>query len=202
MEPAKKEASKTHILVDETIFIYATRRNDHLGVLSNLAIFFGQSEPSKKDSKYALHLSNVSAYRLGMFPVYNFIRKYFCWKKERKVMYAKRRERKIFAKASISRYKFLFLGFKFFHIKPHSWELMDLHLFANEAKRAELNRPMEINEVISMDTCKIAKIAHDNKLPILSFNTDFKYFSILPNLKKPYLEHFEAVDFLRKVRPI
>ena len=82
-----------------------------------------------------------------------------------------------------------------------SWELMDLFLLVNEAKRNKLEKEMVPEQVIPIDTCRIALTVRKKGMPIFSFNTDFEYFCLLPYRPKPYIEYWKPENFLNTLHP-
>ncbi len=58
MNEQKETPSRPRIFIDETIIIYATRRNDYVS-MSEVALVFFES------NTYELHSSNITKARLG-----------------------------------------------------------------------------------------------------------------------------------------
>ena len=198
-EPSAKN-SLIDVIVDETLFVYATRGDHELH--SQIGLFLSKSDKSKADGReFSLHLTNISAQRLGMYSFYD-LWKYWVTKNERKKLhFEKRRVRKNLASEAICRCRtewrmFLRVKVRFFK----RWKIMDLFVYANEAKRNQLSRQLEPSEVIPLEMCQIAYIAHQYKMPIFSFNKDFEYFLMLSGGKKPYIDYWNPDHFLRNLR--
>ena len=77
--------------------------------------------------------------------------------------------------------------------------VMDLFLYANENKSAEFEeqgKKMSPSEVIPMETCEVAEVAHTHKIQLISYNEDFKYFSGFLKTSA-YVEYQSFDDFLK-----
>lgn len=110
------------------------------------------------------------------------------------LLHQKRLERRKIAKKVIGR----FVSRRHLTVRPHSWKIMDLHLYANENKRATLKRPLEPQEVIPLDVCENALIAHEMRIPIFSFNGDYEHFIALPG-EASFIQYWKPEDILKQM---
>lgn len=188
-----------NILIDESIFVYA-KRGGHARH-TELIRFLNLSDKKNPKRKFNLVTTKVSKMRLGMPWFYHLSRSLMGFTKIEG--FDKRSRRRLAALVHVgnaysipSRWYCYFLFLIPFHRERC---LMDLHMFANEAKVKELktaSKAMNANEVIPLESCKIAQIAYEKMLPIFSFNTDFKFFCDLPNKPKQYVEYLDPETFL------
>lgn len=183
------------IIVDESIFVLAHRSNSPLH--SQLMMFIEQSQKSNPHRTYDLYMTPLSRKRLGMYRWYQikcYIKAFFCEDDVKQAM-RKRSWRMRIAKK-------LILGFKrrspreiFFRS-----QLMNMFMYVNEAKSKYLeeheSRRIVPEEIIPLEVCVNAQIAHRTGLPILSFNTDYKFFCHLPISPKAYLTYLYPETFL------
>lgn len=186
-------------MVDESIFVYAKRAD--ISLYSELMRFLSLSDSQNVDRRFNLVMHPISRKRLGMPFFYHFSRYPLGIskidgfdKRSRRRKAALKHVYRLWTLPSRSRY--WFLGFIPFHNKRC---LMDLYLFANEAKSEEYKRlggQIEPNQVIPLEVCEIAQTAYKKNLPIFSFNKDFKFFCGLPNRPTKYIDYLEPDIFL------
>jgi hypothetical protein len=188
------------ILVDESVFVFANRAD--IPLYSQLMLFLGLSDSKDPQRQFSLVMADVSEARLGMYWFYHLTRYVFLGMK-RIEGFEKRKRRRKAARKHVGhawsvpmRPARIFASF----IPGHNKRcLMDLFLYANEARAKEFikeGKYMEPNQVIPLETCRIAQIAYQRNIPIFSFNRDFKYFCGLPNKPGKYIDYLDPDSFL------
>lgn len=183
----------TKILLDESPFVYLTRNDDSFALKSELARFVEKCRRKNTNREYETYSTKIAKKRLGYGLLYNIFRSTTTINQEKRRRFEKRLERRQLAKTVIVR----FLGTRQIRIKPKTWCMMDLHLFANENKREALKHSLLPQEVISLDTCESALIAHETGYPLFSFNEDYEYFITIAGSKKPFIQYWKPDDILK-----
>ncbi len=183
------------IIVDESIFVLAHRSNSSLH--SQLMMFIEQSQKSDPERIYDLYMTTLSRKRLGMYRWYQltcYIKAFFCAEDMKQAM-RKRRWRMRIAKK-------LVLGFKRRNLRETIFrsQLMNIFMYANEAKSKYLDehehRRIVPEEIIPLEVCAMAQIAHRTRTPILSFNSDYRFFCHLPISPEAYMTYLYPETFL------
>jgi len=183
------------ILVDESIFVIAHRSNDSMH--SQLMMFLEQSEKNDPNRKYDLFLTSISRKRMGMYKWFQMkcVMKCIWCDAPRKEAMQKRRWRMRIAKKLIVGIKKKSLRETLFKSK-----LMDIFMYANEFKsqfiEKQENRRIIPEEVIPLESCAIAQVAHRTGMPLLSFNTDYRFFCHLPLSPDTYMTYLSPEVFL------
>ncbi len=180
------------VLVDETSFVFLTRDEKDFPLKVELARFLEKCNKNNANREYRVYSTRVVKKRLGCGWMYNAIRSILTQNAKKRAMFQKRLQRRGLARNVIVR----FLRRRSFRGKPVNWALMDLHLFANENKSAALKRNLTPDEVISLDLCTNALIAHQTGYPLFSFNEDYQYFLLMPAGKKSYMQYWKPDDVL------
>jgi len=191
-----------NILVDESIFVFAKRAD--ILLYSELMRFLHLADRRNPLRKFRLIMTRVSMMRLGAFPFYHFSRYIMGFKKIEG--FEKRRRR---SKAALEHvgstlsvptpWRAILPSLIPYHNKRC---LMDLFMYANEAKSSALKangEKMLSWQVIPLEMCKIAQVAHKKDLPIFSFNTDFTYFCGLPHKPTKYIDYLNPESFLLNI---
>jgi hypothetical protein len=186
---------RQQIIIDESIFVIAHRSNSSMH--SQLMMFLEQSQKNDPDRKYDLHLTSISKKRLAMFRWFQircFIKCFF-YDAVKKEAAKKRGWRIRIARQLVRSIKRRSLRETLFKSK-----LMDIFMYVNEAKSKFLeekeNRRIVPEEIIPLELCSIAQIAHRTGIPILSFNTDYRFFCHLPLSPKTYITYLYPEIFL------
>lgn len=193
---SRREMSKIRrIILDETAFVCITRNERDFDMKPELARFIEKCRKKNPYREFQAYSTKVTQKRLGFGWFYNTIRNTFTRNTHKMGLYQKRLGRREIARKVIVQ----FLVPKKLKLKPKTWSLMDLHLFANENKREVLNRPLLPHEVISLDVCINALIANEYGLPLFSFNEDYQYFITLPGGKKPFIQYWKPADVLKQM---
>lgn len=182
-----------NVLVDETPFVFLTRDDKDFPLKVELARFLEKCDKNNAHREYCVYSTKVVKKRLGCGWLYNAIRTTMTRNAKKRLMFQKRLQRRALARNVIVR----FLRRDILRVKPINWTLMDLHLFANENKSAMLKRNLFPEEVISLDLCINALIAHETGYPLFSFNEDYQYFLLMPAGKKSYMQYWKPDDVLR-----
>lgn len=186
-------------LIDETPFVYVIGRGSN-NLNDRLKKFLNLGRRKNTDRRYRMFMPVIYKKRLGMYPLYRlrcFVRSrvnFLCPDAHEKMSLIKRLRRTRYAKSVVQRC-----------VRRSFWrpllrsKMFDLYMHANEAKSFQLEktngRKMDPSELIPLETCYIAEIAHQKKLPLLSFNTDFRYFAGFRN-QPQYIEFQNLEDFL------
>jgi hypothetical protein len=183
------------IIVDESIFVLAHRGNNSLH--SQLMMFIEQSQKKDLDRKYDLYMTPLSRKRLGMYRWYQikcYIRAFFCEESIKQAIRKRAWRRRIAKKLIVGFKKSSFME-TFFQS-----QLMNIFMYVNEAKSQYLEeneqRSIIPEEIIPLEVCATAQIAHRTGLPILSFNSDYRFFCLLPILPKAYITYLYPETFL------
>jgi hypothetical protein len=186
-------------LIDESVIVYLDR-NDYQ-YHRQLIAFLEDGRRDKKNKKHHFYMPRTSKIKLGSFRWYKsctYANRFIVSDNNLKPL-EKAKHRSNTAKTYVCRY---------FKIKPIDriflWifpkRLIDLFIYANEQKSKEFQstkkRKIDANEVVSLDTCKVAILAKRKKLKILSFNEDFKYLQLLAHRRKPYIVYIHPDDLL------
>jgi hypothetical protein len=186
-------------LIDETPFIRAggSTRDD---LVDRLERFLSLSKKKAKDRKFKLLMPHISGKRLGTEPL-NLARCFLRMKvgfgsldAETRLIFTKRFKRAFQARRIIARYLRRSLI-----LRLHKQELLDLFSYMNEMKSLDLKKNRDIkmlsDEVIPLETCLVAQIAHRHRLHLLSFNTDFRYAKDFRH-QPDYIRFQSMTDFL------
>jgi len=201
MSPQKDDDTR-HVkkfLIDETPFVYVIGRGNNT-LNDRLKKFLNLGRRKNKDRRYRLLMPYICKKRLGMYPLYRFRCfarsriNFLCPDATEKQALIKRLRRTRYAKSVVEKCVRKNLWTITFHSK-----IFDLYMHANEAKSTALEkiegRKMEPNELIPLETCHIAEIAHRKGMTLLSYNTDFRYFANFHN--EPHYVHYQNLeDFL------
>jgi len=198
-----KEQQLRVFLVDETPFIEILGRGDNKNIVSLRHFLQDSIKKRNKTRRFRLKMPAICQKRLGWYYFYSlwsFARSrsvFLCsdsdfrdalFKRLLRLKHAKRIIEKPFVRRKLSSFFF------------RSNQVMELFLHANGAKSKYLKAKgerLESNQVISIEICIIAQIAHSHDLELLSFNSDFSFFSNFdgkPNFVK--FHHFD--DFLER----
>lgn len=188
-------ANVLSVLVDETPFVFITRNDGGFELKAELARFIEKCAKNNSKAEFKVFSTKNVQKRLGYGWLYNSFQVIARKNINKSQLLQKRRERRSISKKIIVR----FLSVRRLGLKPVSWKLMDLHLFANENKRASLKRLLLPQEVIPIDMCINALIAHQNNFPIFSFNEDYQYFLTMPGGKEPFLQYWKPADILKQL---
>jgi len=155
------------------------------------------TQKNNPDRKYDLYMTAISRKRLGMYRWYQIkcsIRAFFCEESIKQAI-RKRRWRMRIAKRLVKGFIRRNLRETFFRS-----QLMNIFMYVNEAKSKYLEehekRKIIPEDIIPLEICVIAQIAHREGLPILSFNTDYKYFCHLPISPEAYINYLYPEIFL------
>jgi hypothetical protein len=182
------------ILIDETPFVFLTRNDGGFELKSELARFIEKCRKKNPHREYCAYSTKNVKMRLGYGWFYN-ARRFTTRNQSKRKQYQKRLERRELAKTVIVK----FFTSKSLGIFSRPWKLMDLHVFANENKRESLGRQLSTSEVIPLDVCQNALIAHRTGYPVFSFNEDYQYFITLPGGKEAYLQYWKPADVLKQM---
>lgn len=183
----------TTLLIDETPFVYLTRNDGNFDLKVELARFIEMSRKKNSKAAFKIYSTRTVKAKLGFGFFYN-LKNAFTRNANKKKLYQKRLERQEFSKTVICS----FLPVRWF-FRTTVWNVMDLHLFANENKRETLKRPLLPQEVISLDMCTNALIAYRKGYPIFSFNEDYQYFIGLPLGKESPIQYWKPLDILKNL---
>lgn len=190
-------------LIDETPFIEVIGRGS-IDQIERLRMFLEDSRIRNSKRRYRLILPYVCRNRLGWkFPysVWSSIRSkstLLCSDSDLKEALQKRQKRLRYAKSIVSA--------PFIRRCFHKWllfgdsELMDLFIFANGEKSKMLKasgKRLDPNQVIPLEVCLIAQIAHQHSLELLSFNGDYRFFANYSG-KPNYILFRNFSEFLEK----
>ncbi len=188
-------ADLKHVLLDETPFVFLSRNDGDFKLKTELARFIEKCRKNNKDREYYAYSTKTVKKRLGFgwfYKIFNSVKTRDAHILE---LYQKRLRRKRMAKKVVVH----FLPTVHLRVRPCSWLLKDLHLFANENKRASLKRMLRPEEVIPLDVCMNAIVAYRTGYPIFSFNTDYEYFLNLPHGKKSTIQYWKPEDILKNL---
>ncbi|MFH1444679.1 MAG: hypothetical protein ABIG34_04830 [Candidatus Peregrinibacteria bacterium] len=142
-------------------------------------------------------MASITRKRMGMFWWYQvkcYMKCFFCETQQKEAM-RKRGWRIRIAKK-------LIVGFKRRNIREYLFKtnLMDIFMYANEAKskfiQGKEGRRIIPEEIIPLEVCAIAQIAHRTGIPILSFNSDYHFFCHLPLSPDTYLTYLFPENYL------
>jgi hypothetical protein len=188
-------------LIDESIIVYLDR-NDYK-YHRQLVAFLEDGMKGKKDRKYTFFMPKSCKFKLGAFWWYKqltYLRRITIDSRDRTAL-EKAKTRTAIAKTYIIKYLNIKIVRRFFIFNCFPRKLIDVFIYANEAKSKELQRTekrkIESDEIISLDTCKVAMLAHNKKYKLISFNKNFKYLQMLPPGKNAYIVYVHPDDILR-----
>lgn len=78
--------------------------------------------------------------------------------------------------------------------------LMDLFTHANQRKSVAIGKRLEPHQIIPLEMCMIAQIAHRENIQLLSFNEDYRYFVDFGK-KSNYISFKDFGNFLKEDLP-
>jgi hypothetical protein len=185
-------ADRKPIIFDETAFVYLMRNSSDFTMKSELTRLLYKCQKHHNEREYDAYSTRTIKKKLGYGWLYHGWKWTFVRHQTKRRHYENQLERREFSEEIIVR----FLRPHQLRTWPKSWILMDLYLFANENKRERIGRPLTPQEVIPLDMCETALIAHETGYPIFSFNEDYEYFIKLPGIKTAYLQYWKPSDIL------
>lgn len=166
------------ILADESIFLTSGQSD----LLNN---FLGRCNRSSSNRLFCLYITKITKRRLGMAWYYKFLMP----RRKTKELHTKKltenretiRDIKPLINKFCLRPKRIYRGFlpNLELLIPFKYQSRIMHLFsyANAKKEEEKGSPLSPAEVIPLETCEIAYIAHTHGCRLISTNRDFDCFS-------------------------
>lgn len=193
----KKLKALKNILIDESIFVFLTRNDSEFLLKSQLSLFIEKCLIKGFHRQYKAHASYTIKNRLGDGMIYNACIRLLTRNYTNRIRYQKRQGRLHVCNAVVERY----IKPSVVNYIPRRWRMMNLFITANENKRESLGRALKPTEVIPLEMCLTALIAHEYQYPIFSFYSDFEHFINSPGMKKPYLEYWNPEIILKNLIP-
>jgi hypothetical protein len=191
-------------ITDETPFVYVVGREysavqDKLREFLTLAMQRGLwkqvTSNSKEKVKVQISMPAICMQRLGMSRLYywySLLRAKTGWRlpdEKMRQAYEQKLRRIRYAKPIAQKCWCLYTPGK-------KTRLLDLFTHANERKSSSLGKKLEPHEIIPLEMCKVAEIAHRKKLTLLSFNKDYRYFTDFGHTSN-YVTFRYLEDFLK-----
>lgn len=196
-QPQLAEPEKKKIIVDETLFVELHRNKNPLH--DRLELFLSQSKKGDSKRKYHLIMPRLCRLRLGLYWLYGNI----CERKIKKNKQPRTKQAMMKRSARADTALTVVSGYirRGFWLSLRRSKLMDVFMCVNDHKARDIEqregRKMAPSEVIPMEICKIAQIAHSNNIPVLSFNRDYSYFQQIPLSSSSYIRYIDPDNFLK-----